>query len=93
MSMRDDHGTAPAPAGAVSVSGAGGDAVAVATLADIGFEAPGALLSRHGLALVQVADQHEDVTTASLIENWIDETEKRVWFLFEAGRAAGNSGH
>jgi starvation-inducible DNA-binding protein len=40
-----------------------------------------------------VADEHEDVATASLIENWIDETEKRVWFLFEAGRAASNSGH
>jgi starvation-inducible DNA-binding protein len=31
-------------------------------------------------------DQHNDVATASLIENWIDETERRVWFLFEAGR-------
>ena len=40
-----------------------------------------------------VADEHDDVATASLIENWIDETEKRVWFLFEAGRAASNSGH
>jgi starvation-inducible DNA-binding protein len=41
----------------------------------------------------EVADEHEDVATASLIENWIDETEKRIWFLFEAGRAASNSGH
>jgi starvation-inducible DNA-binding protein len=31
-------------------------------------------------------DQHGDVATASLLENWIDETERRVWFLFEAGR-------
>ena len=33
-----------------------------------------------------VADEHRDVATASLIENWIDETERRVWFLFEATR-------
>jgi hypothetical protein len=46
--------TAPAPAGAVSIS-AGGDA-SVLTLADIGFEAPTALLARHGLTLARVAD-------------------------------------
>jgi starvation-inducible DNA-binding protein len=40
-----------------------------------------------------VADEHEDVATASLIENWIDQTEKRTWFLFEAARAASNDGH
>jgi DNA-binding ferritin-like protein len=28
-------------------------------------------------------DQHNDVATASLIENWIDETENRAWFLYE----------
>lgn len=41
----------------------------------------------------EVADQHEDVATASLIENWIDQTEKRTWFLFEAARGASNDGH
>ena len=30
--------------------------------------------------------EHEDVATASLLENWIDEAEKRTWFLFEAAR-------
>lgn len=30
-----------------------------------------------------VCDEYGDVATASLMENWIDETEKRVWFLFE----------
>jgi DNA-binding ferritin-like protein len=30
-----------------------------------------------------VCDQHNDVATASLIENWIDESEKRAWFLYE----------
>lgn len=34
-----------------------------------------------------VCDEHEDVATASLIENWIDESERRVWFLFETCRA------
>ncbi|WP_334150227.1 Dps family protein [Hyphomicrobium sp.] len=33
-----------------------------------------------------VADEHNDVATASLIENWIDESERRHWFLFEASR-------
>jgi starvation-inducible DNA-binding protein len=31
-------------------------------------------------------DEHNDIATASLIEVWIDETERRTWFLFEAGR-------
>jgi starvation-inducible DNA-binding protein len=31
-------------------------------------------------------DELRDIATASLIENWIDETERRVWFLFEASR-------
>jgi starvation-inducible DNA-binding protein len=33
-----------------------------------------------------LCDEEKDVATASLIENWIDETERRIWFLFEAGR-------
>lgn len=33
-----------------------------------------------------VCDEHNDVATASLIENWIDESERRAWFLFEATR-------
>jgi starvation-inducible DNA-binding protein len=39
------------------------------------------LRETHGLC-----DEQGDVATASLIENWIDEAERRVWFLFEAGR-------
>jgi len=34
-----------------------------------------------------VCEEGRDVATASLIEVWIDETERRTWFLFEAGRA------
>jgi starvation-inducible DNA-binding protein len=33
-----------------------------------------------------VAEEHNDVATTSLVEVWIDETERRTWFLFEAGR-------
>ena len=35
----------------------------------------------HGLC-----DEESDVATASLLEVWIDETERRIWFLFEIGR-------
>jgi starvation-inducible DNA-binding protein len=39
------------------------------------------LREAHGLC-----DEAGDVATASLIENWIDEAERRVWFLFESTR-------
>jgi starvation-inducible DNA-binding protein len=38
----------------------------------------------HGLC-----DDHGDIATASLLENWIDEAERRTWFLFEASRTGG----
>jgi starvation-inducible DNA-binding protein len=41
----------------------------------------------------ELCDQHEDVATASLLENFIDQAERRVWFLFEASRKADESGH
>ena len=34
-----------------------------------------------------ICDKHRDIATASLIETWIDETERRTWFLFESARA------
>jgi starvation-inducible DNA-binding protein len=33
-----------------------------------------------------LCDEHGDVATTSLLENWIDESERRTWFLFEASR-------
>ena len=36
----------------------------------------------------EVCDRHNDVATASLIENWIDESEQRTWFLAEIIRDA-----
>jgi starvation-inducible DNA-binding protein len=43
-------------------------------------------LNKHMRILHGLCDEHGDIATASLIENWIDETERRVWFLFETGR-------
>ena len=31
-----------------------------------------------------LCDEHRDIATASLIENWVDEAEGRIWFLAEA---------
>jgi starvation-inducible DNA-binding protein len=42
----------------------------------------------HGLC-----DEHGDVATASLLETWIDEAERRVWFLFETSRHGSSIGH
>jgi starvation-inducible DNA-binding protein len=36
--------------------------------------------------MYSLCDEYEDVATASLLETWIDETERRTWFLFEATR-------
>ncbi|HWG33481.1 MAG TPA: DNA starvation/stationary phase protection protein [Gemmatimonadaceae bacterium] len=40
-----------------------------------------------------VCDEHHDVASASLIEVWIDETERRTWFLFESARSGDSSNH
>src|SRR6266699_3768442 len=45
-------------------------------------------LAAHLREAHNVCDEHRDFATASLIEVWIDETERRAWFLFEATRHA-----
>ncbi|MGA0539406.1 Dps family protein [Neotabrizicola sp. VNH66] len=40
-----------------------------------------------------LCDEHGDIGSASLIEDWIDATETRVWFLFETLRPAMSGGH
>jgi starvation-inducible DNA-binding protein len=35
----------------------------------------------------RICDEHEDFATSSLLDVWIDETERRAWFLFETTRA------
>jgi starvation-inducible DNA-binding protein len=32
----------------------------------------------------EICEKHRDIATASLLEVWIDETERRAWFLFES---------
>ena len=40
-----------------------------------------------------VCDERRDIASASLIETWIDETERRTWFLFESSRRGDSGGH
>jgi len=43
-------------------------------------------LTRSLRAIHEICDHHNDVATTSLIEVWIDETERRTWFLAEISR-------
>jgi starvation-inducible DNA-binding protein len=47
-----------------------------------------AMLTQNMREVHSLCDEAGDVATASLLENWIDETEKRTWFLFECGQHA-----
>src|SRR3954471_21257252 len=58
----------------------------LAELRDDNKQLTASLRETHGLC-----DEHGDIATASLLENWIDETERRTWFLFETGRAVGSA--
>jgi starvation-inducible DNA-binding protein len=49
-------------------------------------------LAAHMRAAHDLCDEHGDVASASLLENWIDEAEQRVWFLFEASRRGEEPG-
>jgi len=40
----------------------------------------------------EICDEARDFASASLIENYIDQTERRTWFLFEAARHGDNRG-
>jgi len=41
----------------------------------------------------ELCDDNDDVATASLLEVWIDQAERRTWFLFEASQGVDGSGH
>ena len=56
----------------------------LAELRDDNRQITAAMRETHGLC-----DEYGDVATASLLENWIDEAERRTWFLFEATRHGG----
>ena len=51
------------------------------------------MLAAHFREVHDLCDKHRDIATASLIEVWIDETERRTWFLFEASRQGDATGH
>ena len=53
----------------------------LAELRDDNLQLAAHMRETHGLC-----DERGDVASASLLENWIDEAERRVWFLFEASR-------
>jgi starvation-inducible DNA-binding protein len=55
----------------------------LAELADENRRLTGFLRATHA-----VCESHQDVASTSLIENWIDEAERRSWFLFESTRPA-----
>ena len=59
----------------------------LAELRDDNKQLAASLRETHG-----VCDDAEDVASASLIEVWIDETERRTWFLFEATRRGDEPG-
>ena len=70
---------------------------------DAEFVSPGDMLNelmddnktviRNMRAAHEIADKHDDVATASILEVFIDEAERRNWFLFEASRTATDGGH
>jgi starvation-inducible DNA-binding protein len=60
----------------------------LAELRDDNQQLIASLRETHGLC-----DEHQDVASASLLEIWIDEAERRTWFLFEATRRSLGSGN
>ncbi len=60
----------------------------VAELRDDNKDLVARLRAAHG-----VCEDHGDVASTSLIELWIDDAERRLWFLFETSRNADSSGH
>lgn len=50
------------------------------------------MLTTHLREVHDLCASHRDVAATSLIEAWIDESERRTWFLFEAGRQGDSAG-
>jgi starvation-inducible DNA-binding protein len=50
-------------------------------------------MAKHMRRAHGICEDAQDIATASLLENWIDETERRAWFLYEASNvSAGEAG-
>ena len=50
------------------------------------------MLAGHLRQAHELCNEHHDIASASLLETWIDQTEQRTWFLFEASRGGDSSG-
>ena len=59
----------------------------LAELRDDNRDLAGRMREAHALC-----DEHGDIATASLLEVWVDEAERRNWFLFEASRRSESAG-
>jgi starvation-inducible DNA-binding protein len=59
----------------------------LAELRDDNHGMAGQLRSAHDLC-----NEHRDIASASMLEVWIDQTERRTWFLFESTRSGGAAG-
>jgi starvation-inducible DNA-binding protein len=59
----------------------------LAELRDDNRDLAGRMREAHALC-----DDHGDIATASLLEVWVDEAERRSWFLFEASRRSESAG-
>lgn len=59
----------------------------LAELRDDNRDLAGRMREAHALC-----DEHGDIATASLLEVWVDEAERRSWFLFEASRRSESAG-
>ena len=49
------------------------------------------VLAKHMREVHEMVDEQKDIATASLLEVFVDETERRAWFLYEASHAAPHS--
>ena len=75
----------PAVASPKEVSGRSGTPAKSEKRAMTG-SAPPVKIAAHMREAHGICDEHGDVASASFLENWIDEAERRVWYLFEASR-------
>ena len=67
--------------------------IPISSESDTYCEVPDQTLAARLREVHDVVDDVRDIATASLIENWIDETERRTWFLFESSRHGDITGH
>ncbi len=51
------------------------------------------LLVRSLRAIHEVCEKYGDTATSSMLDDWIDQAERRTWFLFESSKGAKTSGH